>query len=62
MADKKSGNFQKGHDKGYAEGFKGEPSSRASSLMDFLNTKVQQDYCNGLEKGYRDGQKNPNKK
>lgn len=62
MTDKKSGNFQKGYDKGYAEGFEGKPSSRASSLLDFVNTKEQQDYSNGLEKGYRDGQKNSNKK
>jgi flagellar biosynthesis/type III secretory pathway protein FliH len=32
------------------------------SLLDFINTKEQQEYEDGLEKGYQDGQENQQRK
>lgn len=61
MDDKKS-NSQKGYEKGYAEGSAGKPSSHPGHLLDLINTKEQQAYEDGLEKGYEAGQANSGKK
>ena len=55
-------NAEKGYEKGYEEGSTGQPCSKSSHLLDFINTKEQQEYEDGLEKGYQDGQENQQRK
>ncbi len=46
--------YQEGYDKGYGDGRSGRPADRGY-LMDFLNTKTQQEYDDGYDEGYEDG-------